>query len=103
MNTWKLLLKILRTKNAGKIFTRAEILRDFYHSQHIFNMNTLHTYLNTLKRAGYLKYEEPGVYRKLKPLIDISEYQLKKKIKKLTPEKPKFKGSVIKGTYYGYY
>ena len=68
MNGYKTIKKFFNSKNCNKIFTRAEYfmalksckIRDTY-------MDTVRCYL---VNAGYLKDEEPGVYRKLKKIPD---------------------------------
>lgn len=81
MSNWQFIVTYFNSKRAGKLFTRAEFLSHVKSNFKYPKINTLQTYINTLKRAGYLEAEEPGVYRKLKKIPNISETQMKKDIK----------------------
>lgn len=76
MSNWKFIVDYFNSKNAGKIFTRAEVLAYFEKHGKNLKINTLQTYINSLKRAGYLVAEEPGVYRKTMKIPKVSEKAL---------------------------
>ncbi len=80
MSNWQNLVKYFNSKVSGKVFTRAEVAAHFCNLSNQ-NLDTLQTYRNTLRRAGYLKTIEPGVYRKIKKIPNISEHEMKKHIR----------------------
>lgn len=79
---WQTVLDYFNSKVSNKIFTRAEVMSFFGCIYAPRRIETIQSYMNTLKRAGYISYIEPGVYRKLKKIPNISEYQMKLGIKK---------------------
>tara|TARA_R110000868_G_C10973188_1_gene771472 strand:- start:21864 stop:22118 length:255 start_codon:yes stop_codon:yes gene_type:complete len=82
MNNWERLIFYFNSKVSNKIFTRAEIMQYCSVDTRLKWTQTTQTYMNTLKRAGYIAYIEPGVYRKLKKIPEnISEYALKKQLR----------------------
>lgn len=80
MSNWNIVIDYFNSKVSRKLFTRAEVMAHFKSNKKW--CNSVQTYMNTLKRAGYIDYEEPGVYRKLKKIPNISEYKMKKDILK---------------------
>lgn len=66
MSGFKLITKFFNSKKSNKVFTRAEYFTA------VKKAGLKESYRDTLRcylvRAGYLNNEEPGLYRKMKPI-----------------------------------
>lgn len=66
MTGFKRILKFFNSKKSNKIFTRAEYFMALKDAG--LRQSTMDTVRCYLQNAKYLSDEEPGVYRKLKPI-----------------------------------
>lgn len=66
MSGFKKILAFFNSKKSNKVFTRAEYFMAFRKAG--LKLSTLETVRCYLQNAKYLNDEEPGVYRKLRPI-----------------------------------
>jgi hypothetical protein len=80
-NLWKNFSDFLKTKKVGETFTKEEIIVKL--AKNSSNANTLERYKTYLTKEGYISVLENGLYRKEKPISDISKNAFSKRSEKI--------------------